>query len=53
VADAPPQARLMREEAFGPVVVVQSVADVDAGAPFALMPPGPRWRARRTSETAT
>src|SRR5262249_58079971 len=32
VAEAPAHARLMREEAFGPVVVVQSVADVDAGA---------------------
>jgi acyl-CoA reductase-like NAD-dependent aldehyde dehydrogenase len=29
VAEAPPEARLMREEAFGPVVVVQPVADVD------------------------
>src|SRR6266511_163038 len=35
VADAPPQARLMREEAFGPVVVVQSVADVDAALELA------------------
>jgi acyl-CoA reductase-like NAD-dependent aldehyde dehydrogenase len=35
VADAPPQARLMREEAFGPVVVVQSVADVDAALDLA------------------
>jgi glyceraldehyde-3-phosphate dehydrogenase (NADP+) len=30
VAEAPPSARLMTEEAFGPVVVVQPVADVDA-----------------------
>src|SRR5205807_2351710 len=30
VAEAPSEARLMREEAFGPVVVVQPVADVDA-----------------------
>jgi acyl-CoA reductase-like NAD-dependent aldehyde dehydrogenase len=29
VAEAPPEARLMREEAFGPVVVVQAVANVD------------------------
>jgi acyl-CoA reductase-like NAD-dependent aldehyde dehydrogenase len=29
VAEAPPEARLMREEAFGPVVVVQPVANVD------------------------
>jgi glyceraldehyde-3-phosphate dehydrogenase (NADP+) len=29
VAEAPPQARLMGEEAFGPVVVVQPVADLD------------------------
>src|SRR5499427_1822133 len=35
VANAPPQARLMREEAFGPVVVVQSVADVDAALELA------------------
>ena len=32
VAEAPPEARLMREEAFGPVVVVQPVADVDCSA---------------------
>ena len=30
VAEAPASARLMSEEAFGPVVVVQAVADVDA-----------------------
>src|SRR5262249_59410338 len=30
VANAPGEARLMREEAFGPVVVVQSVSNVDA-----------------------
>jgi acyl-CoA reductase-like NAD-dependent aldehyde dehydrogenase len=35
VANAPGQARLMREEAFGPVVVVQSVADVDAALDLA------------------
>src|SRR5437667_304468 len=35
VADAPAHARLMREEAFGPVVVVQSVADVDAALELA------------------
>jgi acyl-CoA reductase-like NAD-dependent aldehyde dehydrogenase len=35
VANAPPAARLMREEAFGPVVVVQSVADVDAALELA------------------
>ena len=35
VANAPPEARLMREEAFGPVVVVQSVADVDAALELA------------------
>ena len=35
VADAPDEARLMREEAFGPVVVVQSVADVDAALALA------------------
>ncbi len=35
VANAPAQARLMREEAFGPVVVVQSVADVDAALELA------------------
>ena len=29
VAEAPPEARLMREEALGPVVVVQPVANVD------------------------
>ena len=35
VANAPPEARLMREEAFGPVVVVQSVADVNAALDLA------------------
>jgi acyl-CoA reductase-like NAD-dependent aldehyde dehydrogenase len=35
VANSPPEARLMREEAFGPVVVVQSVADVDAALELA------------------
>ena len=35
VANAPPQARLMREEAFGPVVVVQAVDDVDAALALA------------------
>jgi acyl-CoA reductase-like NAD-dependent aldehyde dehydrogenase len=35
VADAPSQARLMREEAFGPVVVVQGVADIDAALALA------------------
>src|SRR5262249_56690762 len=35
VADAPAEARLMREEAFGPVVVVQGVADVDAALELA------------------
>jgi acyl-CoA reductase-like NAD-dependent aldehyde dehydrogenase len=35
VAEAPPNARLMREEAFGPVVVVQPVADVDAALALA------------------
>jgi acyl-CoA reductase-like NAD-dependent aldehyde dehydrogenase len=35
VADAPPQARLMREEAFGPVVVVQAVDSVDAALALA------------------
>jgi acyl-CoA reductase-like NAD-dependent aldehyde dehydrogenase len=35
VADAPGEARLMREEAFGPVVVVQRVADVDAALELA------------------
>ena len=35
VANAPREARLMREEAFGPVVVVQSVADVDAALELA------------------
>ncbi len=35
VADAPADARLMREEAFGPVVVVQPVADVDAALALA------------------
>ncbi len=35
VAEAPPQARLMGEEAFGPVVVVQPVADVDAALALA------------------
>ena len=35
VANAPKEARLMREEAFGPVVVVQSVADVDAALELA------------------
>src|SRR4029450_4512503 len=34
-AAAPGEARLMREEAFGPVVVVQSVADVDAALALA------------------
>jgi acyl-CoA reductase-like NAD-dependent aldehyde dehydrogenase len=35
VANAPGEARLMREEAFGPVVVVQSVANVDAAIELA------------------
>jgi acyl-CoA reductase-like NAD-dependent aldehyde dehydrogenase len=35
VAEAPPEARLMREEAFGPVVVVQPVADIDAALELA------------------
>jgi acyl-CoA reductase-like NAD-dependent aldehyde dehydrogenase len=35
VAEAPAGARLMREEAFGPVVVVQSVADIDAALELA------------------
>ncbi len=35
VAEAPAGARLMTEEAFGPVVVVQSVADVDAALALA------------------
>jgi acyl-CoA reductase-like NAD-dependent aldehyde dehydrogenase len=35
VADAPANARLMGEEAFGPVVVVQPVADVDAALALA------------------
>ncbi len=35
VAEAPPNARLMGEEAFGPVVVVQPVADVDAALALA------------------
>jgi acyl-CoA reductase-like NAD-dependent aldehyde dehydrogenase len=35
VAEAPPSARLMTEEAFGPVVVVQPVADVDAALALA------------------
>jgi len=35
VANAPGEARLMREEAFGPVVVVQSVANVDAALDLA------------------
>src|SRR4029079_17936985 len=35
VAEAPPDARLMGEEAFGPVVVVQPVADVDAALELA------------------
>jgi acyl-CoA reductase-like NAD-dependent aldehyde dehydrogenase len=35
VANAPPQARLMREEAFGPVVVVQAVDNVDAALALA------------------
>src|SRR5437588_4951104 len=35
VAEAPSEARLMREEAFGPVVVVQPVADVDAALTLA------------------
>src|SRR5262249_19634934 len=35
VVEAPPDARLMREEAFGPVVVVQGAADVDAALEIA------------------
>lgn len=35
VAEAPPTARLMTEEAFGPVVTVQPVADVDAALALA------------------
>jgi acyl-CoA reductase-like NAD-dependent aldehyde dehydrogenase len=35
VADAPNEARLMREEAFGPVVVVQSVDNLDAALALA------------------
>jgi acyl-CoA reductase-like NAD-dependent aldehyde dehydrogenase len=35
VTEAPADARLMREEAFGPVVVVQGVADVDAALALA------------------
>ena len=35
VAEAPSAARLMNEEAFGPVVVVQPVADVDAALALA------------------
>jgi acyl-CoA reductase-like NAD-dependent aldehyde dehydrogenase len=35
VAEAPPEARLMREEAFGPVVTVQPVADLDAALELA------------------
>jgi len=35
VADAPSEARLMREEAFGPVVVVQPVDSVDAALALA------------------
>ena len=35
VANAPPEARLMREEAFGPVVVVQSVPNVEAAIELA------------------
>ena len=35
IAEAPPEARLMREEAFGPVVVVQPVEDVDAAIALA------------------
>ena len=35
VANAPSEARLMREEAFGPVVVVQAVANVDAALDLA------------------
>jgi acyl-CoA reductase-like NAD-dependent aldehyde dehydrogenase len=35
VANAPSEARLMREEAFGPVVVVQSVPNVDAAIELA------------------
>ncbi len=35
VAAAPPEARLMGEEAFGPVVVVQPVADLDAALALA------------------
>jgi len=34
-------------------LLAKAIGWADAGAPFALMPPGPRWRARRTSETAT
>jgi acyl-CoA reductase-like NAD-dependent aldehyde dehydrogenase len=35
VANAPAEARLMREEAFGPVVVAQSVPDIDAALELA------------------
>ena len=35
IANAPDNARLMSEEAFGPVVVVQPVADVDAALALA------------------
>ncbi len=35
VAEAPPEARLLHEEAFGPVVVVQPVADFDAALALA------------------
>jgi acyl-CoA reductase-like NAD-dependent aldehyde dehydrogenase len=35
VADAPPNARLLGEEAFGPVVVVQPVADLNAALELA------------------
>jgi acyl-CoA reductase-like NAD-dependent aldehyde dehydrogenase len=35
IAGAPPEARLLLEEAFGPVVVVQKVADLDAAIALA------------------
>jgi acyl-CoA reductase-like NAD-dependent aldehyde dehydrogenase len=35
LADAPPDVRLLREEAFGPVVVVQRAADLDAALALA------------------